>query len=231
MARLPRLALAGHLHHVIQRGNNGQALFVDDADRRAYLDLLRESAAAHGVAIHAYALLIERVQLLATPQQAQALSLTMQTLGRRYVARFNRRHGRSGTLWEGRYRATVLEAERHFLRALIDIESMPVRLQWVVHAADWPWSSAAHHVGGARDPLVTPHALYWALGNTPFEREVAYRALLDAGVSEAEHAALTDAAMKGWALGGAAFIAGLAIATSRPLQPRQRGRPRKPPAA
>jgi putative transposase len=231
MARLPRLALAGHLHHLIQRGNNSQALFVDDADRRAYLDMLREAAAAHGVAVHGYALLVERVQLLATPQAANGLSLAMQTLGRRYVARFNRRHGRSGTLWEGRYRATVLEAGRYFLHALIDIESQPVRMQWVAHAADWPWSSAAHHVGRAPDPLVTSHALYWALGNTPFEREVAYRKLLDAGVSEAEHLALTDATLKGWALGSAAFLASLKAATSRPLQPRQRGRPRKTPAA
>jgi putative transposase len=105
MARLPRLALPGRAHYIIQRGHRGGPVFDDDVDRRAFLDALREASAAHGVAVHAYALPAGEVQLLATPPSAAALSATMQALGRRYVGAYNRRHGQSGTLWDGRWRA------------------------------------------------------------------------------------------------------------------------------
>jgi putative transposase len=229
MARLRRLALAGHLHHALQRGNNGQPLFADDDDRRAYLDMLQEAVTAHGVAVHGYALLVDQVHLLATPQADDGLSLTMQALGRRYVARYNRRHARRGTLWEGRYRATIVEPAVYFLRNLMHIELQPVHASLAPTPAQWPWSSAAHHVGARRDPLVADHPMYWALGNTPFEREARYRARLDEGISPADALTLTQATLKGWVLGSAQFVATLGEATDRPLQPRRRGRPRKLP--
>lgn len=231
MARLPRLALPDLPHHVIQRGHNRQPVFIDDEDRRAYLDALREAAAQNKVAVHAYVLMDEHVHLLLTPPSAQALSRLLQALGRRYVAGFNRRHGRAGTLWEGRFRATVLEPQPWLLACARYIEQNPQRAGRVAQAADWPWSSAAHHLGRRRDPLITEPALFWALGNTPFERELAWRQLLDEPLPAAQVSALTDSALKGWALGSGAFLASVGGSTERPLKPRARGRPVRAPSS
>jgi putative transposase len=230
MARLPRLSVAGELHYVIQRGHNRQLVFQDDADRTSYLAALRDAAREHGLAVHAYALLDNEVRLLATPERADSLSKAMQALGRRYVAGFNRRHGRSGTLWEGRFRAAILESECYFISALCLVDQAPLQ-PTTVHPADaaveYQWSSAAHHLGRRRDPLVQDHRLYWALGNTPFDRELAYRRLLEQGPGPSDSAALANAADKSWALGSAAFLAHLSERTARPLAARKRGRSRK----
>lgn len=229
MARLPRLAIAGLPHHVIQRGHNRQAVFADDEDRRAYLAALREAAALQRVAVHAYVLMDDHVHLLVTPPQAGALSKVLQAIGRRYVSAFNRRHGRVGTLWDGRFRATVLENGPHVLTCMRYIEQNPQRLVPPTAATDYPWSSAAHHLGQHRDSLVTDHAVYWALGNTPFERELGWRHLLDEPLSVAEVYAHTDSALKGWAMGSGAFLANLGATTERPMAPRPRGRPARAP--
>ncbi|WP_310460107.1 transposase [Sphaerotilus sp.] len=229
MARLPRLAIAGLVHHVIQRGHNRQAVFLDDHDRSTYLTALREAAALQRVAVHAYVLMDDHVHLLVTPPTAEALSKMLQAIGRRYVSAFNRRHGRVGTLWDGRFRATVLESGPHVLTCMRYIEQNPQRLIPPTAATDYPWSSAPHHLGKRRDPLLTDHALYWATGNTPFEREMAWRRLLDEPLSGDEIQAHTDSALKGWALGSGAFLASLGAATERPMAPRPRGRPARAP--
>ena len=126
MARLARLAVADQAHLIIQRGNNGQAVFVDSRDRENLLQMLCQAAAENRVAIHAYALTDNEVALLATPDEARGLSRMMQALGRRYVVGFNRRHGRTGTLWEGRFRATVIEAERLLQACTCFVELAPL---------------------------------------------------------------------------------------------------------
>lgn len=225
MARLPRLAVAGHAHHVLQRGHSRQAIFLGDQDRLAYLDALREAAANLRVAVHGYVLLDDHVHLLITPPEPAALGQLMQALGRRYVAAFNRRHGRSGTLWEGRFRATVLEPQPHVLGCLRYIEQNPVRAGLAAHAADWPWSSAAHHLGRRRDPVITEPGPWWSLGNTPFDREHAWRALLEDPLVPHNVAQYTASVLKGWVLGSGAFLAEIGAQTDRPLQARPRGRP------
>jgi putative transposase len=227
MARLARLAAAGLVHLLIQRGNNGEAVFIDRPDRESYLQLLVQAAATHQVAVHAYALTENEVLLLATPGEASALSRMMQSLGRRYVGRFNRRHGRSGTLWEGRFRTTVVEAERHLPACICFVELAPLRVGLVQAAQEHPWSSARHHLGLAADPLVTDHPLYWAIGNTPFEREAAHRRMLEQGLAADRTRAIADAAMKGWALGSDHFVAALEERTQRRARQGRRGRPRK----
>jgi putative transposase len=226
MARLPRLAVPGEAHYVLQQGHNRQPVFIDDEDRHAFVNVLREAAREHGFAVHAYALLDHQVGLLGTPADGQSLGKTLQAVGRRYVPAFNRRHQRSGTLWEGRFRACVLESERYLVSAMCLLESAPVSAALAASPDAWPWSSARHHLGGMRDPLVTDHPLYWALGNTPFDREAAYRRALDQGVPQQEGAAILTAALKSWALGSPAFLARLAELTARPLHARPRGRPR-----
>ena len=225
MARLPRLTLPGHLHHAIQRGNNRQPIFLDAADRETMWELLCEYARAQQVAVHAYVLMDSQFHLLATPQTEGGLSLLMQGVGRAYVRYFNQRHGRTGTLWEGRFRNTILQAERYLLPCMAWLDLSPVLEGLCADPADFRWSSHGHYVGLRSDRLLTPHALYWALGNTPFAREAAYAQCVREALPASEQAAIADAALNGWALGDADFLAALQQSTPRRLVKARPGRP------
>jgi len=227
MARLPRLAPAGHVHLVVLQCRAGQTMFVDDEDRRRYSVAVLESSREHAVAVHAYALLDDQVLLLATAPEAAALGRFMQAVGRRYVRPFNRRHARTGALWAGRFRSTVVDPASFLLECLRLVEQAPVRRGWVGLAGDWAWSSAAHHVGRKADSIVTEHALYWHLGNTPFERQARHARELGVMLADAVVGQLLGAARHGWPLGTAAFLKGLAETADRPVQRRPRGRPRQ----
>lgn len=227
MARLPRLDLAGHMHLVIQRGRNGRPVFVDDDDRRRYLAALLDSLRESAVAIHAYVLMDDHVLLLATPAEVTSLSRCMQSVGRRYVKAFNRRHGRSGPLWEGRFRTAVVDAAAQLLSCIRLIEQAPVRAGLVQRAGDWSWSSAAHHGGRKVDAIVTEHAAYWQLGNTPFEREARHARESATPLPTDEARRLLASAEHGWPVGSEAFLQALAQATDRPVRPRPRGRPKR----
>lgn len=225
MARLARLHVPGLPQLLVQRGNNRQSIFHDDADRRLFLGWLRDAAREHGVAIHAYVLMPDHFHLLATPPVEGAMGRMLQSLGRRYVAHFNRKSGRAGTLWEGRYRATVVDPERYLLAAMRYVETNPVRAGLAVEPMSYPWSSCAHHVGVHPDPLVSDHPVYWALANTPFERQAAYRQLLDEPMSAHALTTVRAAVHKGWMLADDAVAAHhAALATRRPRAAR-RGRP------
>ena len=228
MARLPRLALAGHPHHVLQRGTNGEAVFRDAQDRVRFLQMLAEAAQATGVALHAYVLLDDHFHLLLTPPTDAALPALMQALGRRYVRYLNVRHGRRGTLWEGRYRATLLQAERHVLPAMVFMDLHAVRAGRAAEAADDAWSSHGHYAGLRSDTFLTPPQAVWQLANTPFAREAAYRERVDQGLDGGSVQALTDSVRQGWALGDAEFLADLQRQLPRRLTPARRGRPPKP---
>lgn len=227
MARLPRLMLAGETHHVIHRGNNRQPIVQDDEDRQRLLDLLRECAQQHQVALHGYVLMENHFHLLATPAGDEGLSSLMQALGRRYVAAFNLRHGRSGTLWEGRFRANLVAGSDWVLACLRYIELNPVRIGHSNEAGSWRWSSAQHHLGRRRDPLITEHPAFWSLGNTPFEREHVYRGLLEQGLRADEASRITQCVLRGWPLADEAQQPRLEAALGSPVTPRPRGRPRK----
>lgn len=227
MARLPRLVAPNQPHHVIQRGHDGFTIFRDDQDFRSFLGWLREAARQFRVAIHAYVLMPDHLHLLATPQDETGLARMMQWVGRQYVPYFNARYGRKGTLWQGRYRAVVLEPRAYLLPCCRYIELNPVRAQLASNPADYPWSSYAHHAGITPDPLITDHAVYWALGNTPFDREAAYRRLLEQEPPSAESIAFTEATLKGWPLGSDGFKTTLAKQLGRRVSPAPRGRPAK----
>lgn len=227
MARLPRLTVPGYPHHIIQRGNNRQAIFAERADYEQLLALIEEHAKCFGVAVHAYVLMSNHFHLLATPEDAAGIPQMMQAVGRQYVRYFNRRQARTGTLWEGRYRSTLIQAERYLLACMVYIDLNPVRAGMVADPADYPWSSHAHYIGRRVDRLVTPHPMYWALGNTPFARDAAYAELVHAGLSTGQQQALTDSALRGWALGEADYVAELQQRTSRRVAKGQSGRPKK----
>jgi len=191
-------------------------------------NILRE----HPLALHAYVLMPNHVHLLVTPDEPGAMGRVVQSLGRRYVGGFNARHHRSGTLWEGRYRAHVVGGA-DVLRCMRFIELNPQRAGLASDLLDPAWSSLPHHLGALRDPLITEPPAYWSLGNTPFEREAAYRAWSEQGVSANDKDRIVAALRSGRPLGDAAYVAELERLTARALGPRPRGRPRKkgaPPA-
>ena len=226
MARLPRLLLPGHLHLMIQRSAGGMPVFRSDADAELYLAALRDLVREHEVLIHAYALLPTQVLLLLTPCHVQSLSRLMQAQGRRFGAAYNRVHQRVGVLWEGRFRATVLDPQAFGLAAVQFVETAAPWAGECLVASDYRWSSAAHHAGKHADPLITEHPVHWQLGNTPFEREAAYRDSVYQLQAEALHQQIEAAVLKGWVLGSPGFIATLSDLTERRLSALAQGRPR-----
>jgi putative transposase len=225
MARLARLTLPGYPHHIIQRGNNRQPVFAEDADYETLLGMLDEQARKFGVALHAYVLMSNHFHLLATPTSSEGIPQMMQAIGRSYVRYFNRHQQRTGTLWEGRYRSTLIQAERYLLACMVYIDLNPVRAAMVGEPAEYPWSSHLHYVGRRSDKLITPHPLYWELGNTPFARDLAYAELVQSGIGLEQQQALTDATIRGWALGGANYVAELQRRTQRRVTKSKAGRP------
>ncbi|HEX6018550.1 MAG TPA: transposase [Burkholderiaceae bacterium] len=231
MARLTRLAVGGHAHLVLLRGHSGRPVFRDDVDRAAFLSALRAACALELVALHGFALLPERVWLLATPAGADALGRTLQALGRRFSTAFNRRHGRRGSLWDGRYRSAVVEDGPSLLEAMLFVDLAPARAGASPDALATPWSSARTHVGQSTEFSLTDAAIYWSLGNTPFDRCTSYRLLLDESQTGETVQRIESAVLRGWALGTKAFQERLARQLARPMAPRPRGRPRRPSAS
>lgn len=225
MARLPRLTVPGYPHHIIQRGNNRQAIFAGAADYELLLGLLDEHARKHSVAMHSYVLMSNHFHLLATPETQTGIPQMMQAVGRRYVRHFNQSQRRTGTLWEGRYRSTLIQAERYLLACMVYIDLNPVRAGLVEAPRDYRWSSHGHYVGARHDRLITPHPLYWELGNTPFAREAAYAQLVQAGLENEQQRALTDSLLQGWALGDSAYVTDLQRRTDRRVSKSRAGRP------
>ena len=225
MARLPRLTVPGYAHHVIQRGNNRQTIFHDARDYESLLELLKEQATRSQVAIHSYVVMSNHFHLLATPATASGLPAMMRAVDQRYAQYFNKRHRRTGALWEGRYRSTLVQSEQYLLACMVYIDLNPVRAGIVARANNYKWSSHSHYAGLNVDRLVRPHQLYWELGNTPFAREAAYIELVNQGVAPDQQRALTEATLKGWALGDEDFIERMQKTTQRRLSRRRAGRP------
>jgi putative transposase len=227
MARHPRLVIPHQPHHVIQRGNDRQLIFREQEDYQRFLGWLKESARFYSVAIHAYVLMPNHLHLLATPEDGDGLAQMMQKVGRFYVPWFNHKYQRYGGLFQGRFRTSLVDSERYFLTCSRYIELNPVRAQLAAAPLDYSWSSYAHHAGVRSDPLVTDHALYWSLGNTPFQREAAYIDLVEQGMSGEELDTINLAVLKGQPLGNDAFKAELERKTKRQILPAKRGRPFK----
>lgn len=204
MARHPRLILPGVALHVIQRGNNRNACFGGDSDYLAYLAHLRHLCGRYRCELHAYCLMTNHVHLLMTPDDAKACSLLMQDLGRSYVRYFNRRHKRSGTLWEGRFRSCVVESAEYVLACYRYIELNPVRAGMVKHPSVYPWSSHAVNTGVRADPKVLAHPDFAALAGND---KKPYQALFEHPFSEDLLKSIRDATNGGYALASDAFKA------------------------
>jgi putative transposase len=201
MARRLRFTLPGHTLHLIHRGHNRAACFHDDRDREHYLEALRRGSERARCAIHAYVLMPNHAHLLVTADDALAPARLMQSLGRRYVGYFNKRYGRTGTLWEGRYRSSLIDSERYFLQCSRYIEMNPVRAGIVSEPAAYRWSSFRSNAEGQHDVLVRWHPVYLALGSWGTARRDAYRALFQTPLSWPMLDAIRRAAARGSVLG------------------------------
>ena len=217
MARLPRLVIPGLAHYVLLRGHSGARVLHDAADEDAFLDALQHSLDGAEIALHAFALRETEVHLLLRPHSADILGRTIQTLGRRYVSAFNLRHGRSGTLWDGRYRAAVVEPGEMCLFALRRVERLA--------AGHAPLPGDAERQLAWRRTLLNDPPELWALGNTPFEREAAYRQLLVQELAPTWLAALDAAVLSGRVFGTPTFVSSLSRDLQRPLHAARPGRP------
>ena len=226
MARLPRYFAKGVPQHVILRGNNCEPIFANDEDCQFFKEVLLDASRRHELAIHAYVLMTNHLHLLASPASAESLPKTMQSLGRRYVQYFNYRYRRTGTLWEGRYRATVVDAESYLFECMRYIELNPVRAGMVANPGEFAWSSYGANGEGKDDPLVTGHSQYRRLGKDAAERQQAYRELVRQPMDTERLADVRDCTHKGWALGGERFKAKIEALGLRRTAPLPKGRPK-----
>ncbi len=227
MARLPRLNLPNIPQHVIQRGNNRQACFFTEQDYAVYLDKLKEYSQKNKVAVHGFVLMTNHTHLLLTPEKADGVSRLLQTLGRYYVRYINETYNRTGTLWEGRYKSTLVDSETYFLTVSRYIELNPVRANMVNHPAEYPWSSYKKNSMGKEIELLTPHRCYLSLGKNDAERQVAYQALFENQIPAYTLKEIREATNKGWVLGDERFKKQIEIQTGRPATPLSHGGDRK----
>ena len=227
MARQPRFVLPGHPQHVIHRGNNRDIIFADDADYHFYTEKLAHACQRYGCNIHAYVLMTNHVHLLITPEHKHGISQVMQSLGRYYVQYFNYRYRRTGTLWEGRYKATLLQTERYLLTCYQYIELNPGRAGMVENPADYPWSSYHCNALGKTDSLIVPHELYCRLGESSDTRCRAYQSLFKEQITNLTLDEIREATNKAWVLGNDRFKTRIEQMLDRQAAPKPRGGDRK----
>lgn len=227
MPRKPRLVLPGEPQHVIIRGINREPIFYDEADYRYYLTKLKDALDKHDCHCHAYVLMTNHVHLLLTPETINSISKTIQMIGRYYVQYFNATHGRTGTLWEGRYKSSLVDSERYLLTCYRYIELNPVRAQMVEHPSDYPWSSYRCNAIGQTNPLIKAHDKYNELGRNKAACQQGYRTLFKAHISEKTLEEIRASANKEWVLGSDYFKEKIAEKLKRRTSPLPRGGDRK----
>ena len=227
MSTRPRVTLAGVPVHVVQRGVDRQACFFTNDDRVYYLEQLSELAAACSCAIHAYVLMTNHVHLLLTPRDNEGPSRMMQRLGQRYVKAVNRAYGRTGTLWEGRFRSTLATDEAYVLACYRYIEMNPVRARVVAEPHDYNWSSHRTNATGAPAGMLVAHERFLALGTDDAERAAAYCALFHDALPDEALTKIREATNGNYALGSDRFRAQIAAMLGRRVTPRPPGRPRR----
>jgi len=224
--RKPRFTLPGVPQHVIQRGNNREPCFFVEEDYNRYLTDLSETAVRHACAIHAYCLMTNHVHLLMTPMREHSISQTMQALGRRYVYYVNKTYRRTGTLWEGRYKASLIDSEAYLLSCMRYIELNPVRANMVEHPGEYRWSSYTANAQGEFTSVLTPHPLYLALDPDSPAREHAYRELFRYHLDTDTLHEIRKALNHELVLGRSYFKEKIERMTSRQTELGQPGRPR-----
>jgi putative transposase len=226
MPRKPRIYMADVPCHIIQRGNNRQACFFAEQDYQFYLECLTDACERYHVDLHAYVLMTNHVHLLMTPDKADGISRVMQSLGRRYVQYINFEYRRSGTLWEGRHKASLIDAEDYLLKCYRYIEMNPVRAGMVEHPGDYQWSSYRANAYGQRCQLLKPHSLYLAISGQSEERLTSYRALFSTDMDQQDIHAIRRAIQFAVPLGSCRFREQIEQGLNVRFGQVKRGRPR-----
>ena len=227
MPRRSRIHLDGVPLHIVQRGHNRGACFFGEQDYHAYLGWLGEALQRGCCALHAYVLLTNHVHLLVTPGKASAISRLVMDVGRRYVQYINHTYGRTGTLWDGRYKSSLVQAETYLLLCQRYIELNPVRAGMVGDPADYRWSSYRANAFGEANALVSPHPVYLALGQGEVQRQAAYRDLFQTALDAAPIAELRMALNQNQPIGNARFYTEIEAMIGQRRDLRKRGRPCK----
>ena len=226
MPRRPRIHLDGVPLHIVQRGHNREPCFFAEVDYCSYLHWLGAALAETGCELHAYALMTNHVHLLLTPRMAAEVPKLMISLGRRYVQYINRRYRRTGTLWESRYKSSLVQPETYLFACQRYIELNPVRAAIVEDPAHYRWTSYRANGLGQADAVLTPHPLYRALGRDDRERQVAYRSLFHTRLVRAAIDDIRIALNQSQPLGNKRFYEKIEQVTGRRREARPRGRPR-----
>jgi putative transposase len=225
MPRRPRIKLAEVPQHIVQRGINREPCFFAEEDYHCYLHWLQKSAGDWHCAIHAYVLMTNHVHLLVTSEKPDGIAKMMQSIGRRYVQYINRSYRRTGSLWEGRFKSSLVQAEEYLLTCMRYIELNPVRANMVNDPAQYRWSSYRHNGLGQMDERITPHSLYLALGKDETERLADYRGLFRSELDDAAIADIRLALAQGQPLGSERFIESMCAAVGARRAQRKPGRP------
>jgi len=227
MARLPRIAIAAYPHHIIQRGNNRQAIFFTEADYRYFLDCLRQAKIKYQCRLYAYVLMTNHVHLLVEPSQLEGLGELMQSIGRRYVRYINKTYKRTGTLWEGRYKSAVVSRDEYLILCSRYIELNPVRARMVSHPGDYRWSSYRFRALGEADGVLDEDPWYAGLGSSVQQRQRVYREWVAASIRDREWDQIREATQKGRIIGRERFQTEVEVMLGRRVMGKLRGRPRK----
>jgi putative transposase len=227
MARKPRFALPGYPQHIIQRGLDRQACFFAVEDYRLYLELMQEAADKYDCHVHAYVLMTNHVHMLVTPQQSLGVSLMVQRLAQRYVRAINRTYRRTGTLWDGRYRAGLVDTGRYLLTCMRYIELNPVRASMVSHPAEYAWSSYRHNGQGSPDKVIKSHPLYIQLDKNRLNRCAAYRGMFSTHIEPDVLNEIRNTLNQELVLGSGAFRKQVESMLDRQTEKKPKGRPRK----
>jgi putative transposase len=227
MARLPRFVIPNQPQHVIVRGNNRTEIFCTDADYQFYLEKLQQACDKHHCQLHAYVLMTNHVHLLITPLEEDGIGKVMQMLGRYYVQYYNYTYKRTGTLWEGRYKATLIDSESYLLTCMRYIELNPIRAGMVSHPSYYPWSSYHCNALGQPNKMVTPHIEYLRLDKTDEARRSAYRQLFKHRIAEDCLEEIREATNKAWVLGNDRFKRRIQKQLERRVEPNAKGGDRK----
>jgi len=227
MARPPRIAIPAYPHHIIQRGNNRQAIFFTPDDYRYYLDCLGQAKSKCQCRIYAYVMMTNHVHLLVEPRQGKDLGRFMQSVGRRYVRYINDTYQRSGTLLEGRFKSAVVSRDEYLIRCSRYIELNPVRAGMVQHPGEYRWSSYRWRALGISDPLLDEDPWYSGLGTNPEARQLPYQAWLASTIRGGEWEHIRQATQRTRAIGTENFQRQIEEMTGRRLVGEARGRPRR----
>ena len=227
MPRRARMYLPGFTYHITQRGNNRNACFFEEENYRIYLRYMKEVLPRYSNRLHAYCLMTNHIHLLISPGHEESISRLMRVVGSRYAHYINSKYKRSGTLWEGRHKSSVVDSEGYLLKCYRYIERNPVAAGMVPQPEHYPWSSYHCNASGIPDALITPHDCYLRLGKRLRYRFDSYRELVSTALASDDIHTIETATSAGLPMGSTKFKEQIERNLGYKVGFTTRGRPKK----